>query len=120
MAKQTKKTPGKTKAENKPVRNPRPKKIVEQAEAKPVIPPADIKPLSNDEKAIELLKNMKGEYFPSGNDPNVELSAQAKKWATYLPMQGITPERFLEKYPLHVARKYVQEIVDKKNKEQKK
>jgi hypothetical protein len=40
-----------------------------------------------------------------------QMSEQAKKWKAYLPLQGLTPERFLEKYPNHQYRKYVEEII---------
>ena len=40
-----------------------------------------------------------------------KLSVQAEKWRAYLPMQGLTPERFLQKYPNHPSRRYVEELL---------
>jgi len=41
-----------------------------------------------------------------------KLSYQAQKWSDYLKLQSMTPERFLEKYPVHLSRTFVQEIID--------
>lgn len=39
------------------------------------------------------------------------LSAQAIKWKAWLKLHGLSPERFLEKYPNHPALNYVKELV---------
>ena len=47
-----------------------------------------------------------------GADPLLKIvSEQATKWQKWLKLHGSTPERFLEKYPNHPAKKYVEELV---------
>ena len=40
-----------------------------------------------------------------------EISEQGVKWQKWLKLHGSTPERFLEKYPNHPAKKYVEELI---------
>jgi hypothetical protein len=39
------------------------------------------------------------------------MSDQAVKWEKYISMYNYTPETFLERYPYHVQRKFIEEII---------
>lgn len=54
---------------------------------------------------IELTKKSSEE-----KELNNELSERAVKWKSWLKLHGITPEKFLEKYPNHNARAHVEEL----------
>lgn len=51
-----------------------------------------------------------GENVPEDTTP---LSPQAIKWRDWLKLQGLTPEKFLEKYKTHPSRIFVEELVKK-------
>lgn len=46
------------------------------------------------------------------------MSEQAVKWERYIAMYRMTPESFLEKYPNHVNRKFIEEIISFKKENQ--
>ena len=41
----------------------------------------------------------------------VELSFQAKKWKNYFIKTAITPEAFLERYPDHINKDIIEELI---------
>src|SRR4051812_24019675 len=43
---------------------------------------------------------------------NTSMSDQATKWEKYIAMYRMTPELFLEKYPYHIHRKFIEEIIE--------
>jgi hypothetical protein len=80
------------------------KESVVESEAT-VIPQEEVKP------EISPLPKEMPEVVQIPEPPKVVLSLQAEKWRDYLNMQRLTPERFLEKYPVHPSRKFVEEIL---------
>ena len=65
----------------------------------------------------EQLKNTTSTEKINGKEMEVvfqvqnNMSEQAVKWEKYITMYNYTPKTFLERYPYHVHRKFIEEII---------
>ena len=50
--------------------------------------------------------------------PQRRMSEQATKWEKYIAMYNFTPESFLERYPNHVNKRFIEEIITFKKKQE--
>lgn len=60
----------------------------------------------------EVMAEVKNEMPEVLQLKNSEMSEQAMKWEKYIAMYKMTPEGFIEKYPYHIHRKFIEEIIE--------
>lgn len=66
-----------------------------------------IEPIEKEETFNEKVKSMPEVEFLNP----IVLSDQAVKWEKYIAMYKYTPERFLERYPNHPNKRFIEELI---------
>jgi hypothetical protein len=72
-----------------------------------------------DDELTTLTENVEKEEYkmPEVFIPQRRMSEQALKWEKYIAMYNFTPETFLERYPNHVNKRFIEEIIAFKKRE---
>lgn len=87
--------------------------LVEESKQEGEVIVTELPSVKNEEEfIITPLAEIKNEIPEVFQLTNYEMSEQAIKWEKYIAMYKMTPEGFLEKYPYHIHRKFIEEIIE--------